>query len=72
MSTDDSYLEYYSEDEDTVDHSNYTNDETGEQTKPKSVEPKRVLKLFNSRLTDYEKEEIMKYNKVSQRQLVHL
>lgn len=49
---------------DWEDDSSNSND--SEKNKSKSVEPKKVLKLYSSRLTEYEREEILKHDKVNQ------
>lgn len=52
------HLETYSDSEDAVDSS------SSEQSKSKSVDPKKVLKLYHYRLTNFEKTEIQQYNQV--------
>lgn len=54
------HLESYSDGEDAVDSSSASS----EQAKSKSVDPKRVLKLYHSRLTDFERTEILQYDQV--------
>lgn len=53
------YLESYSDGEDAMEAV------ISEQIKSKSVDPKKVLKLYHPRLTDFERIEIMQYDQVS-------
>lgn len=50
-------LESYSDGEDAVDSA-------AEQAKSKFVDPKKVLRLYHSRLTDFERNEILQYDQV--------
>lgn len=52
------YLESYSDGEDAVESA------SSEQSKSKSVDPNKVLKLYHSRLTDFERTEIRQYKQV--------